>query len=74
MGPITAPHRQQCRIPRHPPPELGHQDQFLATLLHILGSDIRHDMDRGHDGEVRAIEEIGAVQEGCGEGSIMTND
>jgi hypothetical protein len=31
-------------------------------------------MDRGHDGEVRAIEEIGAVQEGCGEGSIMTND
>src|SRR5690606_24069943 len=31
LGPAPAHHQQQRRLPRHPPPDLGHQDQLLAA-------------------------------------------
>lgn len=35
LGPRSLDFPQQRRLPRHPPPELGHQDQLLSALLHL---------------------------------------
>ena len=45
LGPTPAHHLQQRRLSRRPPPKLGHQNQFLATVFHILGPYPRHSLD-----------------------------
>ena len=55
LGSAPAHHKQQCRVPRHPPPKLGHQDEFLAAILYILGSLTRHSLERRHIRTLRKI-------------------
>jgi hypothetical protein len=52
LGPRALDLPEQCRLPRHSPPELGHQDQLFPAILRVPGPGWWNNVQGRYQGEI----------------------